>query len=227
MAERGREVHEQVLRGGVARGRRRLHKEGELDIGEEERGVRREQRREVEGEPAAADRPRVPHEERRRKAAVLLRLLCRQLRRRLALGVEVAAAAAVGAVAVGTVAVAVAVAVAARVRLLGERTRVHAAHAVESAEVVRLVDGHEGGGAARRRHAARVGAADVRDECGEDLLLSASVDGAQRVVEQQEGRLAVQGASEGDALLLAATERDAALSHLGTQPVGQSVEVSA
>ena len=70
--------------------------------------------------------------------------------------------------------------------------------------MVRLVDGHEGGGAARRRDIARVGAADVGDESGEDLLLSASVDGAQRVVEQQEGGLAVQGASEGDALLLAA-----------------------
>ena len=98
---------------------------------------------------------------------------------------------------------------------------------VKGTEVVRLVDGHEGGGAACRRDATRVGAADVRDECGEDLLLSASVDGAQRVVEQQEGGLTVQGASEGDALLLTTGQRDTALSHLGTQAVGQGVEVGA
>src|SRR5690606_6574552 len=60
-----------------------------------------------------------------------------------------------------------------------------------------------------------------RAEAGEDLLLDDGVDGARRVVEDEQARAAHERAGDGEALALAAREGRAALPHPRVEPGGQ------
>ena len=54
-------------------------------------------------------------------------------------------------------------------------------------------------------------------QAGEDLLFGVGVDGGERVVEDEDARVADEGAGDGGALLLAAGEGDAALADHGVE----------
>ena len=56
---------------------------------------------------------------------------------------------------------------------------------------------------------------------GDQLDFGALIDGAEDVVEEQEGGFAVEGAGEGGALALAAGEGDAALADDGVEAFGE------
>ena len=86
-----------------------------------------------------------------------------------------------------------------------------------------LVGVLHGGGAVRNQN----GGATVHDaaQASEDTLFGLRIDAGERVVEDEDARVANDGAGDGGALLLSAGERDAALADNGFVFMGEALDV--